>query len=265
MSNPIWESLPKNQTDSTTILEAIANLIAEHNNDPDAHNLPDQSLYLHRINDIIDHPAGSVKNDKASFNQFYYNLLFSDWDNWNTLYFNYNNNDTSSYWNDGITNRVAYFYRDLDFHSVPFNSDTSRFVEIFYQTESVFGTTAKVNIGMAVHSSDTDLQFTGFKQVGKVLYAHHWISTGGYVDYQVIADLNGDAFYNRLRVFYSASEKMIYWYINGTLVYSYDVSTDLDSMNTDSQLGVVCNFGNTGIDNFQVSFFTPVISIDTSY
>lgn len=65
MSNPyIWAGLQRANNDPTTIDEAIAEGIAAHNDDVDAHLGADQSLQSHRASEIIDHRAESVVNDK---------------------------------------------------------------------------------------------------------------------------------------------------------------------------------------------------------
>lgn len=82
----IWGNLPKSQSDSETIEECIARLIAEHNNKTTAHSDPGQSLDLHRKDTIIDHPAGSIKNDKESFANILYRLFFTDRATWSQVY-----------------------------------------------------------------------------------------------------------------------------------------------------------------------------------
>ena len=59
-----WGTLPKAQDDATTIDSEISAAIAAHNADPDAHTATGQALDLHRVNEVIDHPAGSIVQDK---------------------------------------------------------------------------------------------------------------------------------------------------------------------------------------------------------
>jgi hypothetical protein len=59
-----WFGLSKTATDPQTIDEGMDVKIGDHNNDPDAHMLVGETLDLHRTNDVIDHPAESVVNDK---------------------------------------------------------------------------------------------------------------------------------------------------------------------------------------------------------
>lgn len=62
--NQTWEQIPKNIGDNSTIEQAIDAKIVDHNNDAGAHLGADQALQSHRANEIIDHLAESVVNDK---------------------------------------------------------------------------------------------------------------------------------------------------------------------------------------------------------
>ena len=64
MSITNWGELVKAVDDDQTILEAIAELIAEHNADPDAHLGENGSLNSHKASEIIDHLAASIVADK---------------------------------------------------------------------------------------------------------------------------------------------------------------------------------------------------------
>lgn len=67
MGNPyIWGDLDRANNDGTKIDQAIDEAINAHNDDPDAHLGPTQSLESHRASEIIDHRAESVVNDKIA-------------------------------------------------------------------------------------------------------------------------------------------------------------------------------------------------------
>lgn len=67
MANPyIWAGLERSTVDPTTIDAAIAEAIVAHDDDPEAHLGPEQSLQSHRASEIIDHLAESVVNDKLA-------------------------------------------------------------------------------------------------------------------------------------------------------------------------------------------------------
>lgn len=61
---PPWYNLPKTADDNTTIDAEIAAAIATHNADPTAHLAEDEAIEAHRTNEVIDHPAESIVNDK---------------------------------------------------------------------------------------------------------------------------------------------------------------------------------------------------------
>jgi hypothetical protein len=70
--------MTKSQVDSTLIEERISAMIAEHNDDPTAHMADSQSIGLHRINDILDHPAGSTLADKWTMSEMEFTTNFEN-------------------------------------------------------------------------------------------------------------------------------------------------------------------------------------------
>lgn len=76
MSLPLWGQLQKAQDDEQTIDEAIAAAIAAHEADPEAHLGEGESLEMHKTEDVIDHPQGSVLPDKVSFNDLQFDTTF---------------------------------------------------------------------------------------------------------------------------------------------------------------------------------------------
>lgn len=79
-----WGDLTKNQEDSETIEEAIARVVAEHNDDEESHVNTGQSLEAHKSADVIDHPAGSVVSDKKSYIEIKYESNFDSIDSFAT-------------------------------------------------------------------------------------------------------------------------------------------------------------------------------------
>ncbi len=67
---PNWGELTKAQDNSQTIVEAINELITAHETDNESHMGAGESIENHRINEVIDHPAGSVPVDKFANARF---------------------------------------------------------------------------------------------------------------------------------------------------------------------------------------------------
>lgn len=65
MADPVWGELPKSQADASTVDDEIDAKIDAHNADSEAHLGTDEAIEQHRTNDIIDHPAESIPNDKT--------------------------------------------------------------------------------------------------------------------------------------------------------------------------------------------------------
>lgn len=66
MSSENWGDLQKSQVDPHTIDEEIDDKIQAHDDDPDAHLDPTQSLQSHKASEIIDHLAESIIEDKIA-------------------------------------------------------------------------------------------------------------------------------------------------------------------------------------------------------
>lgn len=69
MVNPVWGMLAKAQDNPQTIEERIAEMIAQHEEDPEAHMGAGESIENHRINEVVDHPAFSVFDDKLAYDR----------------------------------------------------------------------------------------------------------------------------------------------------------------------------------------------------
>ena len=92
MTLPLWGLLQKSQEDSSTIDDAIAAAIVEHEADPTAHLGEGESLEAHKSEGIIDHPPLSVVTDKIpdqsvppvkfDISGFYYAPSFDSLDSW---------------------------------------------------------------------------------------------------------------------------------------------------------------------------------------
>lgn len=75
MTLPLWGLLQKSTDDSETIEQAIARLIAVHEESPTSHLGEGESLSAHKHDTIIDHPAQSIVLDKKPY--MYYEQYLS--------------------------------------------------------------------------------------------------------------------------------------------------------------------------------------------
>lgn len=80
------------QDDPRTIAEYVADELTDHNEDPEAHLVEGGSLALHKSEDIIDHPQGSVLADKWTNSELDFTTTFEN------LASFYSFGDTSELW-----------------------------------------------------------------------------------------------------------------------------------------------------------------------
>ena len=109
--------LPKAQDDPTTVDQEISAAIAAHNADPDAHTAAGAALDLHRVNDVLDHPAGSVVYDKNDFSEIQYYENF--------------NGGFSQYDPHGNVSGGAGYIDLISFHGSPSQSDATVNIPLF--------------------------------------------------------------------------------------------------------------------------------------
>jgi hypothetical protein len=69
-----WGSLPKDQESAQLISEYVSEAIIAHEQDPTAHLGDGEALQQHKNNEVIDHPAFSVLDDKMAFDRNVVNL-----------------------------------------------------------------------------------------------------------------------------------------------------------------------------------------------
>lgn len=80
MTLPLWGTLEKAQDNDQTINEAIVEAITEHEESATSHLGTDESLSAHKTEEVIDHPARSVFDDKFAFDRNVFDSNFSSLD-----------------------------------------------------------------------------------------------------------------------------------------------------------------------------------------
>ena len=256
-----WGNLPKSQSDSETIEECIARLIAEHNNKPTAHNDPGQALDLHRKDTIIDHPAGSVKNDKYSFHTYDYNIQFADFAYWTKSLFSLNSYDMTAYASISTTNLNAYLMREL-----PITSQLN-----FANASFIYSCDISLDLGS--HSNnyfylgiggyyDLDSADYGFKFKNHKSYVTYYDSVSSSVVEQEITNNSvNDLEFHSLRIEKIVSENIVNFYIDENKVYTVDWT----GWASDSFLISRAKRNNSSAGYIDVRIFNPVLSLDYTY
>jgi hypothetical protein len=222
MSTDTWGLLAKSQDDPTTIDEAIAEAIANHNDDNTSHTETGQSLENHRTDDIVDHPAGSVLADKITMTEIYQNISFESIDAFITsggvilqgvgdLYLEVDNLGTS---NSYLVTPIAGAYQPIKF-TRDFLFQTCVSIEYEGLSRSIFGFCEYTVSPL----SDSDGAYFYFD--GDELFAKFKNSAVNLTSSAITAPSGFNAVY---RIQHIASERKLRYYVNGLLVYEVDTS-----------------------------------------
>jgi hypothetical protein len=227
-----WDQLPKNQSDNTTIETAIAEAIAAHNADSNAHLGTDGSLLAHKSDEVIDHPAGSVVNDKIPDNtinplQFDRNQIYciADW-LLSVIYTTTIDTGGSATAGLGImtlaTGAVSGRKAIIDLAPNSGAGNTNQWTPGF-QTVIALGSitnqTSYIGIGSYLHD------FFGFKIVNGTAYA--MLQVDGYSPVNHILGAIGTGRHTLKCIYFSATQ--MEFYINDILVYTATTGIPDDS------------------------------------
>lgn len=215
MSDPIvWGMLPKAQDDATTIDDAIAQAIADHLDDPQAHIESGQSLETHRANDVIDHPAGSVLADKASVTEWILNTVFETLDAWNIVG-DVTNGDVAGaqlYVEHGVTGTSKIYARPQT--PVNFFNSASYMLYQIYARFDLSNTSYNAYFGYLTSHVSTNDGF-GFQVRAGALYAH--VRCGTTTSETLLTGVTlSDAHIYRAQ--YSPAENHVVFYIDGVII-----------------------------------------------
>jgi len=218
-----WGQLAKSQTDPEKIEEAIARMIKQHNEDPEAHLCPGGSLQSHKMAEIIDHLVESIVADKIknleisdlkfSDERFDYETIFLDHDKWTIQKSPYG--DVTVYPGLAVleagpsVGQYAIFYLETAYTGQATRFEkTPKFVTIasFEQPQL-----SRAYLALGAPPS----AYIGFKKDGNVLYAGHGHADEEYLT-QIINPPPLTEKNHYLAILYSGQK--IEYYINKQLV-----------------------------------------------
>lgn len=239
MAEPNWGLLEKSQVDNETIEEAIDRLITAHNDDADAHIGTGKSLDAHKTQEVVDHPAGSIVEDKIpngempqkklSNTEIAAYITFESMDGWTESGGSVLNSILgTSLQTSGVINTKCYIYNEpsgiSDINT--YNKDT------FFQTAIQLSSITNQEIFFMTggyEDDDSDSGF-GFKIVNGTLYAII-VKAVESVRTEYTTQITGITLTNLniYSAFFDVSESKIYFYVNGVLKHTETTNLPEDS------------------------------------
>lgn len=223
MALPLWGQLEKDTDDPETIEEAIARLISDHEEDPEAHLGEGESLEQHKSEDVIDHPAGSVLADKKTASEFVYDLGAGQGDLFTA---------------DGIVTTTGLRLAELETEEEgtqqstisalafpgfnPFSNDRNSMFEVFVYLDMVNDSELYAGVTLNSAPATTGYGFYWDNSTGEVKGFARFGATTYYTSALTVADETQGNF----RAVYFADENVVYFFNNGTQVGSLTHASD---------------------------------------
>jgi hypothetical protein len=221
MTVETWGLIPKAQDNAQTINEAIAEAIAVHEADPDAHLGDGESIDVHRKNSTLDHPEGSVVADKFQKGGLNLTCDFSDLARFST----FGNFDNSSWpgvslWSDTGTPARSYI--------TSIGSNVRPYINYAYDFQMQFSFfmgddgPATLHISFGQISSNTLVKGISLDLTpswNKV----HWIKNGGSMYSNALTI--SYATWHTMRLRFSPVEHVMYVYLDGDLIATLNEPT----------------------------------------
>jgi len=215
-----WGTLPKSQSDATTIDEAITAAIASHESDPTSHVDDAKSLGLHRSNTTLDHPAASVLSDKSTATELAFDIAFQTLDGIETA------GSVSVNLGLGVGVDVTAGSYDANAFYIPLPSGSSDFFRS--------GKDFIIQFPMVVQNDDPGTLRTGINYYTGATFHGIYFEYDG-TNLKAKITLPGVTFASGVltfdpsnlhlyRIQFIAGTGFVYWFIDGVQVASYDLS-----------------------------------------
>ncbi len=241
MAEPVWGQLDKALDDDEKIEAAITRLITAHNDDANAHIGAGKSLNTHKTQEVVDHPAESVVEDKVKdsninihsfkWDRFVLDFAFTTLDGWTEnhagtggvdLYIGSTELETGG---DNGSRGQLYALAFSEGWAVKYTKNP-RFICSAY----TFGGADRIAYFVA---GGNDFAAFGFKQVDDELFAYH--KKDAVVTATKIADIPGAYTQYRMKAIYTSGSK-IEFYLDDVLVATHTDDLPEDNAEGDEDL-----------------------------
>lgn len=214
MALPLWGQLEKAQDDATTIEEQIATAISEHEAEPSAHQGEGESLEAHKTEEVIDHPAFSVLDDKLAFDRNVVDITFNTLDPYSItagVELNGINTVLFSSPNDSTTRELSGSLGDMADADLFDYENNPRVITSFMVTQITSQT------GYLIVGELDDGRGFGFKIVDNKLFGLYFLANNTEITLEIATLVAGTIYHIEARVSF---EDAIELYIDNVLINS---------------------------------------------
>lgn len=233
MALPLWGELEKAQDDDQSIVAYVAQAIAEHEADPEAHLGAGESLEMHKSEDVIDHPPGCILPDKISFSDISFDTTFESLSG-----FAISSGVTNTSW-PGVIFDI--FDGGGDVRTLRanvlgiINSGDIEFDVLMDTYFSIDSEDSNEIIHIGLTDTANSVRYLGFKIDGGEVYGYaRYGGTTYYTD--SLYTISGTELVF-VRVYYDYGADVIRFYVNGVELGTIEPSS---AVSTSNQFGVYC-------------------------
>ena len=214
-----WGNLAKSADDVQKIEEGMQEYVERHNENPNAHQVEGSSLYMHRANEIMDHPAGSVDLRHLSEDKIIVFTAFESIDGWNKV----GNASTLLCEAHIYTDAVADSVSRLAIYDSSLNNLLNFSKDLFFQT-TVYFHDLEYNdcfFGFGCYGADFGYDSFGFKVEDADVKAYWTKNNVAYSSLLSGIDIDQRNVY---RAYNDLEAGKIYFYVNGVLKYTAEAN-----------------------------------------
>jgi len=221
-----WGNLAKSADDTKRIEQSISEYIEDHDFNPNAHQVEGSALYMHRIEEELDHALGSVDFRYLAKDKIMALSAFESLDGWSKIV------DSSAggmlcafFRTSAVDNNEALLW--FETLTSKFKLDMSK--NPFFQTTVILSTASNINafIGIGTEPGHYEGAGFGFKIVNGTEYAFWWDDNE--IEHAIEISNIITTNLNVYRAFYNSDDDAIYFYVNGNLVYT--ATEDIPTVN----------------------------------
>lgn len=221
-----WGNLGKSADDNLRIEQSIHDYVEGHNENVNAHQIEGSSLYMHRVQEELDHKYGSVDLKYLTDKKLVALICFETFDAWEYNWAAASNYIFgSSFDTDAIDNDEANMWLE-NLSGICFDPSKNPF---FQTTLKLYDSTnVEAFFGFGSNEIDSGDDGAGFKFVNGTEYAI-WTYNGITYTYELSNIVTTN--FHTYRVLFDSSIPALYFYVDGELVYT--VTDTVPTLNND--------------------------------
>jgi hypothetical protein len=210
-----WGNLAKSADDTARIEQSMQDYVEGHNINVNAHQVEGSSLYMHRVNEKLDHLEGSVGLQYLPLDKKFGFSFFESLDGWQV-------SDVTKCLAHVLGARLlAYYGTTVWINAYPYTASPAvrPSKNPLFQTtvRLVTNTFQEIFFGAGAHFSEVNNDCWGFRIVDAICYAY-WTSNGTVYSQELAGVTVGEFNCYRARIDSTLGE--MYFYVNGVLKYT---------------------------------------------